>query len=74
VNLTVRDCGIGFDPDNAERLFDAFYTTKDDGMGVGLAISRSIIESQGGHLWAELPENTPGAIFAFSIPVYAASF
>lgn len=73
VRLSVRDCGTGFDPENAERFFDAFYTTKDDGMGVGLAISRSIIESQGGRLWAELPANAPGAIFAFSIPVHSTS-
>jgi PAS domain S-box-containing protein len=72
VRLSVRDCGMGFDPESAERFFDAFYTTKDDGMGVGLAISRSIIESQSGRLWAELPANAPGAIFAFSLPVYVA--
>lgn len=71
VRLTVRDSGIGFNPDDTERMFDAFYTTKEDGMGVGLAISRSIIESQSGCLWAELPTDGPGAIFAFSIPVYA---
>ncbi len=68
VRLTVRDSGIGFDPQDAERMFDAFYTTKEDGMGVGLAISRSIIESQRGRLWAELPMDGHGAIFAFSLP------
>lgn len=72
VRLTVRDSGIGFDPEDAERIFDAFYTTKEDGMGVGLAISRSIIESQSGRLWAELPTDGPGAIFAFSIPASTA--
>jgi hypothetical protein len=70
VRLTVRDSGISFDPRDAERLFDAFYTTRNDGMGIGLAISRSIIESQSGRLWAALPNDGPGAIFAFSIPVY----
>ncbi|WP_321817598.1 PAS domain-containing protein [Paraburkholderia sp. J69-2] len=72
VRLTVCDSGIGFDPDDAERLFDAFYTTKEDGMGVGLAISRSIIENQGGRLWAEMPADGAGAIFSFDLPVYAA--
>ncbi|WP_322029032.1 PAS domain-containing protein [Paraburkholderia sp. J76] len=72
VRLSVRDSGIGFDPQDAQRLFDAFYTTRRDGMGIGLAISRSIIESQNGRLWAELPADGPGAIFSFSLPVYGA--
>ena len=49
------------------KLFDAFYTTKKDGMGIGLSISRSIIESHRGRLWAE-PNEGPGTTFAFSIP------
>ncbi|WP_321963745.1 PAS domain-containing protein [Paraburkholderia sp. J7] len=72
VRLSVRDSGIGFDPQDAERLFDAFYTTRQDGMGIGLAISRSIIESQNGRLWAEIPTDGPGAIFSFSLPIYGA--
>ncbi|QGZ59535.1 PAS domain-containing protein [Paraburkholderia acidiphila] len=72
VRLSVRDSGIGFDPQDAQRLFDAFYTTRQDGMGMGLAISRSIIESQNGRLWAEIPADGPGAIFSFSLPVYGA--
>ncbi|KER68452.1 hypothetical protein HR51_28725 [Burkholderia cepacia] len=73
VCLTVRDWGVGFAPCDAERLFDTFYTTKRDGMGIGLAISRTIIESHHGRLWAAIPDDGPGACFAFSIPAYAAS-
>jgi PAS domain S-box-containing protein len=69
VSLTVRDSGVGLDPEHHERLFDAFYTTKPDGMGVGLAISRSIIESHEGRLWAQPNGDGPGATFAFSLPV-----
>jgi PAS domain S-box-containing protein len=65
--LVVKDAGVGFAPQDAERLFDAFYTTKSDGMGIGLSLSRSIIESHGGMLWAE-PNQGPGATFAFFIP------
>jgi len=67
VRLSVRDAGVGVDPESVERLFEAFHTTKEAGMGVGLAVSRSIIESHGGRLWAE-PNIGPGATFAFSIP------
>jgi PAS domain S-box-containing protein len=68
VRLTVQDVGPGFDPHVAQRLFDPFYTTKADGMGIGLAISRSIIERHGGRMWAALNEG-PGATFAFTIPL-----
>jgi PAS domain S-box-containing protein len=67
VRLTVEDVGTGLDPVAAGRLFDAFYTTKSDGMGIGLAVSRTIIERHGGRLWAASNEG-PGATFAFSIP------
>jgi PAS domain S-box-containing protein len=67
VRLTVQDAGIGFDPQAADRLFDAFYTTKGDGMGIGLSVSRSIIERHHGRLWATLNDG-PGAAFSFSIP------
>jgi len=67
VRLTVQDVGMGFEPNVAERLFDAFYTTKSGGMGIGLSISRSIIESHHGRLWAA-PNDGPGATFSFSIP------
>jgi C4-dicarboxylate-specific signal transduction histidine kinase len=68
VVVAVRDSGTGLDPANLERVFDAFFTTKADGMGMGLAISRTIIESHGGRLWATT--NAPkGAVFQFTIPV-----
>jgi signal transduction histidine kinase len=66
--LTVQDSGVGLAPDSLEKLFDAFYTTKADGMGIGLSVSRSIIESHHGHLWCE-PNDGPGATFGFSLPV-----
>jgi signal transduction histidine kinase len=65
--LRVQDAGIGFKPEEMDRLFEAFYTTKPDGMGMGLAISRSIIEAHGGRLWAE-PNSGPGATFLISLP------
>jgi PAS domain S-box-containing protein len=68
LHVTVQDAGVGFDAGEAERLFEAFHTTKKDGMGIGLSVSRSIVESHGGRLWAERNEG-PGATFAFSIPV-----
>jgi PAS domain S-box-containing protein len=67
VKLTMQDTGIGFAPDAANRLFDSFYTTKDGGMGVGLSVSRSIIEAHRGRIWASANEG-PGSSFAFSIP------
>jgi PAS domain S-box-containing protein len=67
VLLSVKDAGIGFDPKTVDRLFETFYTTKNDGMGVGLCVSRSIIESHQGRLWATLNDG-PGATFSFSIP------
>jgi signal transduction histidine kinase len=70
VRVTVRDAGIGLDRQSLDRLFDAFYTTKQGGMGIGLSVSRSIIERHHGRMWAE-PNDGPGATFAFSIPVRA---
>jgi PAS domain S-box-containing protein len=67
VHLSVRDVGTGFDPHAVDKLFQAFYTTKGDGMGIGLSISRSIIDNHGGRLWAESNEG-PGATFLFTIP------
>jgi PAS domain S-box-containing protein len=67
VIVTVRDTGTGIDPADADRLFDAFFTTKPDGMGMGLAISRTIIESHGGRLWAT-PNSPKGTVFQFKLP------
>ena len=67
VRLSVTDAGIGFRPDCANKLFDAFYTTKKDGMGIGLSVSRSIIEAHHGRLSAT-PNDGPGATFSFCIP------
>src|SRR5215469_2688033 len=67
VRLSVKDAGVGLEPQGAERLFQPFYTTKSGGMGIGLSISRSIIEAHHGRLWAA-PNAGPGATFSFSIP------
>ncbi len=67
VTVAVRDTGEGLDPANLERVFDAFFTTKADGMGMGLAISRTIIESHSGRLWAA-PNSPRGAVFQFTLP------
>jgi signal transduction histidine kinase len=66
VLVAVQDSGMGLDPKNMERIFDAFYTTKGQGLGMGLAISRSIVENHGGRLWA-VPNDGPGATFQFTL-------
>jgi len=68
VLVSVQDAGVGIDPRHADQLFDAFFTTKPAGMGMGLSISRSIIEGHGGRLWAT-PNPTSGATFQFTLPV-----
>jgi PAS domain S-box-containing protein len=72
VHLSVRDTGIGFDAGDPDKLFEAFYTTKSSGMGIGLSVSRSIMELHGGRLWAT-KNRGPGATFSFSIPCAAQS-
>ena len=67
VRLSVSDVGVGLEPQTAGKLFEAFYTTKHEGMGIGLSVSRSIIERHSGRLWAT-PNDGPGVTFAFSIP------
>jgi len=67
VRLSVKDTGVGFDTHSEEKLFEAFYTTKTDGMGIGLSVSRSIMENHRGRLWA-IRNDGPGATFVFSIP------
>ncbi len=67
VRLAVRDAGGGLDPQAVDRLFESFYTTKSNGMGIGLSVSRSIIESHHGRIWGE-PNEGPGATFSFSVP------
>ena len=64
--VAVQDSGIGIDAQNLEKIFDAFYTTKAQGMGMGLAISRSIVENHGGRLWA-VPNDGPGTTFQFTL-------
>jgi PAS domain S-box-containing protein len=67
VRLDVQDAGTGLDPALADKLFEPFYTTKSEGMGVGLFVSRSIIERHNGRLWA-MPNEGPGSTFSFSLP------
>jgi len=72
VCVAVQDTGIGLDPQGMERLFQVFYTTKPSGMGLGLAISRTIIEAHGGRLWATA-NPTCGATFHFLLPSSSAT-
>jgi signal transduction histidine kinase len=69
VRVTVRDSGKGLGPQALEQVFDAFYTTKADGLGMGLAISRSIIQAHDGRLWA-MPNTPRGAVFQFTLPAH----
>jgi signal transduction histidine kinase len=67
VLVAVRDSGPGIDPEHLERVFEAFYTTKSNGVGMGLSICRSIINAHGGRLWADTNEPR-GAVFQFTLP------
>ena len=64
----MRDCGEGLKSDQLDKIFQPFYTTKDNGLGLGLAISRSIVETHGGRLWAQ---NNPerGGMICFTVPL-----
>jgi PAS domain S-box-containing protein len=73
IQLSVKDSGVGFAPQDADKLFAAFHTTKTDGMGIGLSISRSIIEAHQGRLWATRNDG-PGSTFSFSIPCWREGF
>jgi signal transduction histidine kinase len=65
--VSVGDTGVGLKPEDAEKVFNAFYTTKDQGTGMGLPISRSIIESHGGRMWVATNPGR-GSIFQFTLP------
>jgi|SRR5712664_80469 len=67
VRVTIQDSGVGLDPNHGQQIFKAFYSTKNGGMGMGLSISRSIVENHGGRLWA-VPRDRPGATFQFTVP------
>jgi PAS domain S-box-containing protein len=69
LRLIVRDVGVGLPAHDAERVFQPLYTTKESGMGIGLSVSRSIVESHGGRLWAESNADDPGATFILSLPL-----
>ena len=68
VLVTVEDCGVGISAENTDRLFNAFFTTKPSGLGMGLSICRSIVEANGGRLWAT-PNKPYGAVFRFTLPL-----
>jgi signal transduction histidine kinase len=72
VSVEVRDSGPGFAPETFKHVFEAFYTTKSGGLGLGLSICRSIIEAHNGRLWAS-PSVPRGAIFRFIVPVHPAA-
>ena len=71
LEVTVQDSGTGLDPRHVPHLFDTFFTTKPAGMGMGLSISRSIIEAHSGRLWASPNRAAQGAAFHFSLPAIA---
>jgi signal transduction histidine kinase len=66
--VAVKDSGVGIPAETANRLFDAFFSTKPSGLGIGLSICRSIIDDHGGRLWATNNTGEPGATFQFALP------
>jgi signal transduction histidine kinase len=73
VRVAVRDSGVGVSEGDRDLMFQAFYTTKSDGMGMGLAIARSIVEAHGGRLEAHSNQRGGGATFSFTLPIGAGS-
>ena len=73
VVVAVRDTGIGIGPESRDRIFEAFYTTKRTGMGMGLSICRAIVQGHGGRLWVEANDDGPGTTFRFTVPKAPAS-
>jgi PAS domain S-box-containing protein len=71
ITVTIEDSGVGIDPEKIDRLFDSFFTTKPDGMGMGLSICKSIIEAHDGHLWVT-PAAQHGSVFRFELPIKSA--
>ncbi|HEY6642017.1 sensor histidine kinase [Povalibacter sp.] len=71
LEVSVRDTGVGIPSGHATRIFESFYSTKHDGMGLGLSIARAIVQTHGGTIWAENNETGPGASFRFTIPLAA---
>jgi C4-dicarboxylate-specific signal transduction histidine kinase len=69
IHVMVKDSGVGLNPQQMDNLFNAFQTTKAEGLGMGLTISRSIVERHGGRLWAEANQGEPGALFQFTLPI-----
>ena len=69
VLVAIEDVGTGANPETVGRLFEAFYTTKPQGLGIGLSICRSIVEAHGGKIWASSNEG-PGMTFSFTVPIY----
>jgi signal transduction histidine kinase len=70
VQVTVEDSGMGIDPNAIEKIFEPFYTTKPTGMGLGLSITRSILQRHGGRLWVVTAQRGRGASFYFAVPKY----
>ena len=71
VRVSVGDTGVGIDPSNTDRVFEHLFTTKSQGMGMGLAICRSIIENHSGRIWATPGPANAGSVFHFEVPTKA---
>jgi signal transduction histidine kinase len=69
IEVSVKDNGRGIEPENLSRIFDSFFTTKPEGMGIGLSMARSIVQMHSGRLWAENNRDDKGTTFRFTLPV-----